>query len=464
MPRRSFASLVLLLSLVSFTGCLRAKQAQNNGPVEERTLVFYGLFDSEEVYAPAIQAFEASHRGVDVVYKKFTNPEQYLDLIINEIAEGEGPDVFLMHNSWLPKHYKKLTPAPVDAVDPVVFESLFVDVTSKDLIIPDKEGKRQVWGLPLYVDTLALYYNDEHFEDALPQQGHPSVTWEGIQNDVVALNREDQSFARFERSGVALGRADNILRAFDILMSMMLQYKAEFYNKDLTKVTFANDTAAEMALEMYVSFGLPSQKNYSWNKYLADPESAEKELTAFATGKTSMIFGYSYTYSDISKEIARLRSIGEETIDLTDVKVQEIPQAFDPELSKQTREVYANYFAPVVSRTTPYPDLAWEFLAQLVDEDYLEEYHRQTHRPSALRNLINAQISEPIYGVFAAQVGYAESLPMVDAEQYEAIFLKGIEVMLEKTQTSDQVVDSMAKDIQLLIPLTGVKPTYVAPE
>lgn len=457
----------LILSLLGTSvlpGCIRKKHYEASGPIESRTFVIYGLFDSEDVYSSAIQEFQKENRGVDVVYKKFTDPQEYLELIVNEIAEGEGPDVFFMHNSWMPKHYKKLSPAPKELVDPEVFEATFVEVTANDFVIPNEEGTPEVWGIPLYVDSLALYYNDEHLEEALPQQGRPSATWEGIQKDVVALNRPDQSFERFERTGIALGRHDNILRASDILMSMMLQYKVDFYDDDLKDVEFDRDPSAISALEMYVSFALSSQKNYSWNKFLADPESEEKELTAFAKGKTSMIMGYSYTYEDISKEIARLRSLGEETIDLTDVKVQETPQAFDPESSKETKEAFASYFAPVVSRTSPDADLAWEFVVSMADEDFLREYNEETNRPSAMRALITEQLADPIYGVFAAQVGYAESIPMTDAALYEEYFLTAIEEMLSRTLTTDQVIDRLGENIQALIPLSGIKPTYVDSE
>ena len=60
------------------------------------------------------------------------------------------------------------------------------------------------------------------------------------------------------------------------------------------ETTLAVDPNALTALELFTSFGLPSQKNYSWNKYLADADSGEKEIKTFANGKVSMIMGYTY--------------------------------------------------------------------------------------------------------------------------------------------------------------------------
>ncbi len=459
--KRLIATLVIAI-LVVLPGC-RTKFGQQEVAKEDVTLTFYGLFDSEEIYKPMIQSFESENKHVEIVYKKFTNPDDYLDLIINELAEGEGPDIFMMHNSWFPKHYKKLTPAPDTVVNTDIFKSLFVDIASEELIIPDENGIEKVWGVPTYIDTLALYYNDEHIEEAIPSRGTPATTWSGIAGDVIQLNREDQSFSRFERAGIALGRHDNILRAFDILMMLMLQYKVDFYNEDLTTVTFNKDSNAVSALELFTSFGLSSQPNYSWNRYLADADSPEKELETFAKGQVSMVIGYSYAYEDIVDLITTLDKQGEDVISKSDIKIQEIPQVYDPDTSSETREAYASYFVPVVSRTTENSQEAWEFLASLADEENLSYYNEQTHRPSALRSMINDQMDDPIYGVFAAQVGYAESLPMADPEKYEEFFLEGVENVLNTSRSSD-MINSIAQAIQELIPSDGVKPTYVATE
>ena len=464
MNKRFFCS-VLILSLLSsslLTGCQR-KGTTTTTQVPPVSLTFYGLFDNEDVITPFIDTYQDAHPNVTILYKKFTDPEEYMNLIINELAEGEGPDLFMLNNSWFPEHYRKLTPAPETLVTTEQFRSSFVDIAAKDLIIPDDNGVEQIWGIPLYVDTLALYYNDSHFEDAIPSQGEPSATWEGIKNDVSLLNKQDQSFERFSRSGIALGRGDNILRAFDVLMMMMLQYKTSFYTGDYTKVLFGNDPNALAALELFTSFGLPSKKNYSWNKYLADANSSEKELTTFAKGKVSMMFGYSYTYEDLISEVSRLSEEGEETMDWGDIKIAPAPQVEDPETTADSRIAYANYFVPVVGRTSTNSETAWDFLLSMTNPELMKTYNATTHRPSALRSLINEQTQDPIYGVFASQVGYATDLTMTNSETYEGIFLDGISDILGTARSQD-VLASLADQIQALIPTSGIKPTYVAPQ
>ncbi len=441
---------------MTFSSCLR-KQEVKTVKSETITLTFYGLFDNEDLYAPIIRDFEAENKNVSVIYKKFTDPESYLSLIVNELAEGKGPDIFMLHNTWFPDNYKKLTPAPSSIVTPESFRNAFVQVAADDMIIPDSENKEQVYGAPTYIDTLALYYNKDHFEDAIPERGKPSSTWSGILSDVIKLNKQDNSYERFKRSGIAMGRSDNILRSFDILMMLFLQNKVNFYDADLKKINFGADTNALSALDLYSSFGLPSRENYSWNKYISDPDSAEKEITTFARGKVSMIFGYSYTYEDILNEISRLKALGEETIEVNSIKIQEVPQTFDPTNSSETRKTYSSYFAPVVARTSTHSDLAWKLIATLVSESNQKYLNENTHRPSGRRSLIEIESEDPIYGIFADQVGYAQSLPMYNYYKYKSVFVDAIAKILT-TSDSQSVLKTAAEEIQNLIPTEGVKP------
>jgi ABC-type glycerol-3-phosphate transport system substrate-binding protein len=459
----AFIFLTIILGTFIFSGCIRRKDAPDSNQIEAVSLSFYGLFDSEEVYKPIIEDFQSQNPHVSINYKRFNDPVDYLDTIINELAEGEGPDIFMLSNTQIPEHFKKITPSPEGLLTKESFESSFVEVTHSDLIFPDESGANQIWGLPLYVDTLALYYNDDHIEEALPTQGRPSDTWEGIAQDVQLLNKEDQSFERFERAGIALGRSDNISRSFDVLMAMFLQYKIDFYNEDLTQVIFQNDQNSRIALELFASFGLPSQSNYSWNKFLADEESSEKEITTFASGKVSMILGYSYLYEDLVNEIARLKQNGEDTIELTDIKIQEIPQVYDPDTSTETRETYASYFVPVVGRTSDHPEQAWDFLLNLVSLPNQQHYNDVTHRTSANRALISEQQQDPIYGIFATQVGYANSVIMPDAEVFSAAFIEAMDRIIQ-TERSDVILNDIAQSIQNKIPSTGIKPSYVPSE
>lgn len=441
--------LILTLTVGGFAGCKKQTTTTTKADTEQIELTYYRLFDDEDIFDPIIKEYESQNKNVKINYRKFTDPEKYIDLIINELAEGEGPDVFSMQNSWFTQHRKKLAPAPSTLVTPDIFRDTFVNVAANDLLMPDENGTEQVYGLPMYVDTLALYYNQDQFEDAIPARGKPASTWEGIQEDVYKLTKTDNSFERFEVAGIAMGRSDNILRAIDILYLLMIQFGTEFYSANYTEATFADKSGASSlgfdnpgveALTYFTQFALPSSKYYTWNSYLADKDSSEKEIKTFARGKVSMIIGYSYLYQDILDQIDELSKKDQKTIDKSVVKVTDIPQVEDPETSTTKRDTLANYFAETVSRTSKHSDEAWKFLTFLVQKENLQRYHDETHRPTSRRDMIDEQTDEAIYGVFAGQIGYAESFPVANAAAYTEIFINAINDVVNTADPEDALL------------------------
>ncbi len=427
--RKFLASLLLVALVFGLTACRKKENEPAKKDYSGVELTYYKVFDDEEVLAPAIQQYEADHPGLTIHYKKFSDFSEYQNQILNEMAEGEGPDIFSMQNTWFASNYRKIRPMPKDIGAPDDFAKVFVDTAYKDLVRPDENGDEQVYGVPMTVDTLALYYNKAQFEDRIPTRGQPSSTWEGIKDDVVQLTKTNSSFSRFEVSGIAMGRADNISRGVDILYLLFLQYGVKFYNDNISEATFAGQygTASTAtypaldALDFYKSFADPKQKNYSWNEFAADDD-AQKEVDAFASGKVSMIAGFSYTYEDILNEISVLSSRGVKTIDKNDIRIAPIPQIYDPEISKDKRVTYANYFAETVSKNSKNPDLAWDFLIYMTNKKNLEHYFDELHKPTSRRDMIADQSKDPVFGVFASQIGYAESFPILDYYRYKDIF------------------------------------------
>ncbi len=469
---RRFISFFLVFTffITFLSGCIAKEKPQKTGQTERVKLVYYKLFDEEDVMAPLIKKYVVKHPNVSIEYRKFTNPEEYENLIINELAEGEGPDIFSAPNYWFLRHNRKISPLPPDKVSVKKFEDTFVTVAANDLVLRDRsDGQLKVYGIPLAVDTLALYYNKAAFDDRLPSKGHPSETWEGIKDDVFQLNKKDNSFERFEVAGIAMGRFDNISRAVEILYLLMLQNNVKLYNENISQAVFADQSNVSVsgarlnpavdALRLYTSFALPANKNYSWNAYLADSKSSVKELETFARGKVAMIFGYSYLYQQIQDEIKDLRAKGVATIDSKDVKIAPVPQMMDPKTSTEKRVSYAQYFAETVSRTSQHPDIAWDFLSFISTKENLQYYHEKTNRPTSRRDLIEEQQKDPIYGVFAQQIGYSESFPVYDSTLYQQVFGKAIDAALATVSLLDALRTAEA-EINDVLPAQGL----LAPE
>jgi multiple sugar transport system substrate-binding protein len=467
--QKAASGMLLLFSfLFLLNGCFAKEQTKKTTKAAEVKLVYYRLYDEEDVIQPLIQQYASTHPNVSITYKKFTDPVEYENLIINELAEGEGPDIFSAPNYWFLRNVKKISPMPESIMTVKQFGDTFVTVAQNDLVLRDPtDSKVKIYGIPMSVDTLALYYNKAAFDDKIPSRGKPAETWEGLKEDVFKLTKKDQSFERFEVAGIALGRSDNVLRAVDVLYMMMLQYKTDFYNSNISQAQFSRQTAiaatginlnpATEALKLYTSFALPANKNYSWNSYLADSKSSLKEIEAFSKGKVTMIFGYSYLYQQILNEIKDLKDRGVTTIDEKNLRVAAAPQVIDPKTSTEKRVSYASYYAETVSRTSENQTAAWEFLTFISSKENLKFYNEKTHRPTSRRDMIDDQVQDPIYGVFAEQIGYAESLPIYDAARYIQIFSKAIDTVLA-TGSPQEAMKTAEGTINDMLPSEGMVP------
>lgn len=421
--------MALFFGIIGSYGCRTKDPQTQKKSYDGVELTYYKVFDDTDVMDPFINQYIGTHPGLKINYKKFSDFDEYQKVILSEMAEGKGPDIFSMPNWWYASNLGKVAVMPEDLGTPDVFAEVFVDVANRDLVRVDKDGSEQVYGVPMTVDTLALYYNKDHYEDRIPERGKPAKTWEGIKEDVALLNKPlAGSQTDFDVSGIAMGRWDNISRAVDILYLLFLQYGVDFYNSNISEATFASRHEGLLtypgleALNLFVSFADPSQKFYTWGPKSADPNSDFKEIDAFAMGKASMMVGFAYTYNDIVNRIDVLKAKGQYTINKNAIRIAQIPQVYDPDASKDKRVTYASYFAETVSRNCKDPEVAWEFLIDLTSKKTLQTYFDKTHKPTSRRDMIDEQKKDPNYGVFAQQIGYAESFPIVDYNKYKEIF------------------------------------------
>lgn len=450
--KKIIASVLLVVTVFTFSACRTKDKKDKPDSYDGIELTYYKVFDDADVIEPIIDEYEAEHPGLVIHYKKFSDFDEYERTVLNEMAEGEGPDIFSMQNTWFASNFRKLAPMPIEKGATEDFAETFVDVAYNDLVLTDDDGKKQIFALPMTVDTLALYYNKDHFEDRVPTRGKPADTWEGIKEDVPLLNKPDGSADKFEVSGIAMGRGDNISRGVDILYLLFLQYGVEFYNENISQAIFAGQQGGfaeypgKEALEFYKSFADEDQKHYSWNEFIVSDESDEKEFEAFAKGEVSMVVGYAYSYEEIMNQIDLLNSKSESHIDKDAVRIAPIPQLYDPDVSKEKRVTYASYFAETVSHNSEYPDIAWDFLIELTAKKNLEHYFDKVHKPTSRRDMIEDQKQDPIYGVFAAQVGFSESFPIIDYYAYKRAFSEAIDGDKELLDAQQEVTKLLPED------------------
>lgn len=397
--------LLTIFSLFFFSGCFKSKSENYKVDLE-----IWGVFDDSNVaYKDAIQKYKEINPLIgDITYRKFTI-DTYKEDLLNAMASGQGPDICLIHNTWLPSFKDKLAPSSENILGEREFRDNFVDVAANDFL---NEG--QVFATPLSVDSLALYYNKDLFNS----EGivSPPTTWEGFNEDVKKLTKIDK-FGNIIQSGAAMGTAYNINRSTDILGLLMFQNGASIVSDDQSRVDFNKES--EKALEFYTQFAKVGSDVYTWNNRM------HYSIDTFYEGTAAMMLNYSWHYKTIKNKNSKLN-----------FGVAPIPQ-----LSRDNPVNYANYWGFAVvknksqdeetsrrgSESSAVSDNiriheAWEFLKFLTTKsdgsftithglsgkikkvtlnfDPAKNYLEENGEPAARRDLIEEQKNDPVLSPF----------------------------------------------------------------
>jgi ABC-type glycerol-3-phosphate transport system substrate-binding protein len=405
--KKLFYVLVGAIAFILFISVILILRNIGGPSIEQADLEFWGVFDTRQDFAKAIKSFQQNDQGIKITYKQFSF-EDYERALIDALAAGAGPDLIMFHHTWLKEHRNKFAPMPeissitnLPFIIPTQFKEQFVDVAYDDLVYQD-----QIYGIPLYVDTLALYYNKDMFNTAGITM--PPTDWDDFNDNVELLTKFDNQ-GNIIQAGAAIGTARNINRSTDILSALMVQNGTRMNNATNTLVTFTRSVdgkrVGENALEYYTDFANPLKSVYTWN------DSQHYSIDAFIQEEVAMMFNYSHQIPIVQKRFERLN-----------FSVAPMPQ-----FSELDTKNYANYWAIGVSGASDHKDAAWRFLSYLGSKNGTMEYLNETNRPSARRDIIDVQRNDPQLGVFAVQALSAKSWTQIDNVAVEQIFADMIE-------------------------------------
>ncbi|MDD2730620.1 MAG: extracellular solute-binding protein [Candidatus Portnoybacteria bacterium] len=394
------------------------------------TLEFWGVFDDSDVWQPIIRQFSQQYPYITINYHK-KNITTYESELVDALAAGRGPDIFMLNNSWLPKHKDKLAAAPETLISASKFNEIFVDVASADFIDGGK-----IYGWPLAVDTLALFYNKDLFNNAGVAQ--PPETWGEFNEAVTKLTRKDES-GNIKQAGAAIGTARNVNRSTDILSALMLQSGAKMvaddkksaaFNLSVTLSSGESFNPGEQALSYYSSFANPQKKVYTWN------DLQHYSLDSFVEGQAAMMFNYAYQIS-----VLRVRSPH------LNFGVAPLPQISDT----GKKITLANYWGQVVAKTSVNQTHAWTFLAWLIQPENLKTYLAATGKPTSRRDLVSWQQNDQDLGIFATQALTGKSWWQADNNQVEKILADAVDSAVSGSQTVREAIDEAVKKVTLLM-------------
>jgi multiple sugar transport system substrate-binding protein len=385
------------------------------------TLKYWRVFDGEDVMTELIDDYRRLHPNILIDYRRLTFDE-YERALLSALAEDSGPDVFSLHNTWVREWQPRLLPVPpvlsvpfrevkgsikkevitvirdIPGMSVKQLANDYIDVVSKDVVIPTEQADPRaplvdrVYGLPLFVDTMVMFYNRDILNNAGIAQ--PATDWRTFHEQVKKITRLDE-IGTIIQSGAALGTADNVERASDILALLMIQNGTQMidangmaaFDKYPPELAGRPLPPGAEALVFYSDFANPEKEVYTWN------DKMPPSLAAFVNGQTAYFFGYSYHLPLIRFNNADLN----------------LGIASFPQIEGNKPVHYANYWVEVVSNKTKYPNETWDFVQFLTKAENAQRYLAKTRKPTALRSLVNGQLEDLDLSVFAAQLPNATS-------------------------------------------------------
>jgi len=469
-------SITVLGSILLLSGCLKASDQKYAVNLE-----IWGVFDDSDSYTGILSEFRMINPYIREIKFRKMDINTYRKDLLNAMAAGQGPDIFMIQNNWLPAFKDKIVSAPEWITGEKEFRDQFADVAADDFL-----DNGQVYGVPLSIDSLALYYN----KDFLNAEGiaKPPVTWDELAADVKKLTKVD-SYGNIVQQGVAMGTAYNINRSTDVLGLLMMQQGSEMFDKQYKTVTFDQSimidgksvNAGEKAMDFYTQFARSDSPFYAWN-----PRS-HYSIDAFYEGSVAMMLNYSWHAATIENKNAKLN-----------FAVAPVPQF---NVAKPVD--YSNYWGYVVAKnklsqsqsgtaTTPVSNEvrmseAWEFLKSMtygsngkfrimnsvefmnclakkeknclanyakevaIKIDPAADYLEKTSKPAARRDLLEKQMKDPFLGVFAYGNLIAKSWYQEDSDAIETALAEAIDSVNNGMETSSQALTSAANKINKLI-------------
>lgn len=352
----------------------------------QTALTYWGLFEPASVFQQVIADYEKTHPKVKINYSQ-ENLKYYRERLQAALARNEGPDIFRIHQSWVPMMGSYLSSLPTSVYDSASFEKNFYPSAKESL-----KFHNQYVAIPLEYDGLALYYNEDLFK-AIGVS--PPKTWGELKKAACELTVKDEQ-GKIRTAGVALGTTANVDHWSDILGLMILQNGASLSSPDVCP---NNACLGRDALIFFTAFitsqaceGETANPGPVWNNLM--PSSTY----AFASGNLAMYFGPSWRVFDIKAINPGLN-----------FKIVPVPQLPGANIS------WSSYWVEAVSKNSKYQEQAWEFLKYLSSSEVMQRLYKTESNlrlfgePYSRTDLASLLKDQPYISAYLEQAPFAKS-------------------------------------------------------
>ena len=392
-------------------------------------IVVWGTVSStnmEEVLDPL--RFDGQvYDGVSYVEK---DVRTYAAELINALAAGRGPDLFLLEHDQLLQFEDKLTVVPYDTYSEREFKDTFIE-GGEIFLTPTG-----ILSLPFSVDPMVMFWNRDIFTSE--SVANPPEYWDEFFVLAPVLTEVDQA-SNIERSFVAMGEYRNVTHAKQALSTLIMQAGNPITVRDeFGRVHPALDnnrdypaSAVDSALRFYTEFSNPVKSVYSWNRAL--PSARE----AFAAGDVAVYLGF-------ASELALIKNINPNL----NFDVAPMPQPRDA----ATRITFGNVQGLAIPRNTKRPNDSFKVARTLSEAASVQRLEAQTGLPSVRRDVLRAKPEDDAArAVFFDSALWVRAWSDPDPQGTNAIFQEMIESTVSGRARISEAVGDADRELEQLL-------------
>ena len=388
------------------------------GTVEEQKFAY--LLDSLRSQNSTLQ---------DVTYVK-KDPATYQQELLNAMAAGTGPDLFVVSQEQLGVFGDKVLPIPYGTVSQSDFINSYID---EGQLFLTSQGSL---ALPFLIDPLVMYWNRDLFSAA--SVASPPQYWNDFLTLAPKLTKLDSQ--RIVQSAVALGAWQNVDHAKAILSSLFMQagerVTARAANDALVPVFGSTpqgsaEAPAESALRFYTEFGNPAKQTYSWSRSL--PRSQD----SFVSGQLAVYFGFASEYKTLAERNPNLR-----------FAVAMLPQL----QGSGPRATFGSLLGLAISRSARNPSGAGVVAQVLTGPTAASVLASQTGLPPARRDTATDTSANAAAAVFVQSALIARGWIDPQPAGTDALFKAMVESVISGALGPAQAVAEAAQGFAVLLP------------
>lgn len=381
------------------------------------SLTMWGT-DPASYVGTLITGYTAFRPNAKILYTEIA-ADEYQETLLDALASGTGPDIIMVGNHDVIREQSRITPVAVTQFTLAQLRDLFPQVVEQDMV-----STGNIYALPLYSDSLALFYNRDVFDATAITT--PPATWTEVQANIEKL-RSINANGQLLKGAIALGSsARTITNAPDIVSALMLQ-KGERLSDPVSGVVDLNANANAEAFNFYLRFADVSSAYYTWNDVLGN------DFDALISGKVAMVVGYLSNYQELQRRNPFLN-----------IGIAPLPQ-----LASDSQPVtYGTYRGLAVTKRSVENSWAWDFVIfAATDSATSKNYLDVSSRVPALRSMLDSVFQDPTRGVFAKQALTARSWAQPDGEKVKGSLNRALRAVLDGQLDSRRALQQAAAEI-----------------